>query len=104
MESLSSRLEDISENFFEVWRAWRYDQGWRLGPDAPDSKLSPHMVGSWSQLHETGRSWFRQHAALVILSIEQTGHKQTSPKVQSDKTVVRYKKRSTGGKLIPINL
>jgi hypothetical protein len=104
MESLSSRLDDISENFFEVWRAWRYDQGWRLGPDAPDSKLSPFMVASWGQLHEAGRSWFRQHAALVILSIEQINPKQVIPKVKSDKTVVRYKKRSTGGKLIPINL
>lgn len=67
---LSNRLDEITKVFFETWRSWRYDQGWRLGPDLPSSLLSPHMVDNWDQLHEAGRVWFRQHAALVLVAVE----------------------------------
>ncbi len=68
---LSSRLDEITKVFFETWRAWRYDQGWRLGPDLPSSLLSPHMVDNWDQLHDEGRKWFRQQAALVLVAVSQ---------------------------------
>lgn len=72
MAKLSDRLEDISRMFFGLWREWRQGQGWRLGPDLPGALLSPYMVDNWDQLNDGGRTWFRQHAALVLASIEQT--------------------------------
>lgn len=84
MTKLSDRLEDVTRLFFSLWREWRHNQGWRLGPDLPGALLSPYMVDSWDELHDGGRIWFRQHAALVIASIDQLKVKKAAePIVQT---------------------
>jgi hypothetical protein len=92
---LSNKLDDITRVFFETWRAWRYAQGWRLGPDLPSSMLSPHMVDNWDQLHDEGRKWFQQQAALVLVAVEQV----VPEYVVVEKKVIPSPKK----KLIPIN-
>jgi len=66
MTTLADQIDVIAELFFRAWRLWRIDAGWSLGPDRPDIQMSPHLVDTWDMLTPDGKSWFRQHAALVI--------------------------------------
>lgn len=104
MAQLSDKLDDVTKVFFEMWREWRHQQGWRLGPDIPSSLLSPHLVDNWDQLSETGRTWFRQHAALVFAAIEHVNRAASSGPEEEPhkKPVVKVKK--SGRKLLPLNL
>lgn len=64
-------LNLISREFFNAWRQWRLSQGWTLGPDRPDSKMSPYLVHSWEGLNVEGKQWFVQHSALVLYATQQ---------------------------------
>lgn len=101
MAHLSNKLDDVTKVFFEMWREWRHQQGWRLGPDIPSSLLSPHLVDNWDQLSETGRTWFRQHAALVLAAIEHV-NKPSATKLSKKKPLGKSKKSAS--KLTPLNL
>lgn len=69
MASLSDRLDDIAKNFWLAWSTWRRDNGWYLGPENSAAHLSPFLVDYWSDLRPEHQDWFRQHAALVLHSI-----------------------------------
>lgn len=72
MDITNELIDAVAKNFFSIWREWRSSQGWTLGPDRPDLKLSPLMVDEWEQLNSTGRLWFQQHAAAVLAAYKQT--------------------------------
>ena len=59
-------VEDVARQFFFVWRTYRLGQGWTLGHDRPDAKMSPYLVHSWEALAEDGRVFFLQQAAMVL--------------------------------------
>lgn len=92
----SDRLEDITRAFFTTWRVWRYEQGWRLGPDAPASLLSPFMVDNWNQLDDAGRAWFRQHAALVLAATDQVRTNRVAPLGIKESLLIAKKKLKGG--------
>lgn len=103
---LSNKLDEITKAFFEIWRTWRYAQGWRLGPDLPSSLLSPHMVDNWDQLHDEGRNWFRQQAALVLAAVDQVEGENKVPDQKIIPTGVETRRRDllvSKKKLSPIN-
>jgi len=66
------RIEAISREAHTIWRSWKYDQGWRLGPDAPASMLSPLMSESYDHLDDASKQWFRQMTAVILGAINRT--------------------------------
>ena len=92
----SSQLENISRQFFISWRIWRLDQGWTLGPDVPDSKMSPYLVRNYDGLEDHGKQWFRQHAALVLHSAQSFEADLVTPSENSDRNQVAIKKLQEG--------
>lgn len=77
MTMLPDRVDEVSQKYWETWRAWRYGQGWRLGPDDPKSLLSPFLVDNYDQLGDEGRTWFKQQAALVLWSASEVQRNPT---------------------------
>lgn len=69
MVKLSDHLDDITREFWQAWKTWRIGQGWTLGSDYPNQKLSPFLVANFEQLPDGGE-WFRQHTALMLWALD----------------------------------
>jgi len=79
--SAEDHLEEIAQKFWQSWSTWRRNQGWTLGLDRPDAKMSPFLVHSWDGLDVEAKGWFRQHAALVLYAAQPYTGSTPSPPV-----------------------
>lgn len=86
--------EEVAEHTWGVWKAWRLQQGFRLGGVSTGmeedviNKRSPHLTDDWGMVSASGQAYFTQMTALVLGGLQTMSPPEPIPEAPSPKKVL----------------